>query len=143
MIVTVIEVTSTKSGRGGRHYNFCVSQYVSLCNQEATISRGNYNRCSSQQFYTLTWLSLAMRKRFILSLRKMCKDGHQEQQLNKRKTTVVYLGKKIVIFQGDIFISTGSLCLNLTVLKPLSWPRKYNSHRDTTITSNYSLWPWL
>lgn len=54
----VIEVTSMKLVRVGRHYNFCALQYDSLYNQEATISRGNHNRCGCQLYSALHTLCL-------------------------------------------------------------------------------------
>lgn len=46
----IIELTSMKLAREETHYSFCVLQYVSLYNQEATIFRGNHNRCGSQPY---------------------------------------------------------------------------------------------
>lgn len=46
-------MTSMKLVRVGRHYNFCALYYDSLCNQEATISRGNHNRCGCQLYSAL------------------------------------------------------------------------------------------
>lgn len=43
----------------GESHNFCVLQYVSLYNQEATISRGNHSRCGSEPSSAHTHLALS------------------------------------------------------------------------------------